>query len=336
MHPRTAGAVPALLVLVLWLTACTGPAPDGASGGPCHGIRRDQVTGPEPSYVAGPLAEFPGSSALCRGLWLPTADSWFVPQGLVLDAGTAWVSGYRWHRGYGARACRLLHVSLRTGRLLAATDRLQARVYGPRQTFCRHGGALSQDRHGLWVVESNRLWLVDPGRVGHRGQVRRVWRLQPPVRGSVLLDGSRAVLGVGTWRDAGPGRARWFRYRDLLAPGVSSLVAGRPAGRGEATAVRTTPVVRRVQGTTEGPAGARGTWSTSSTSTCGMLLTPGGRRLGFAPGAEEIEFDASGRLWAVLESGARSYQRDGRPLVPMLAQFDVSRLLRGPLATCDW
>ena len=51
---------------------------------------------------------------------------------------------------------------------------------------------------------------------------------------------------------------------------------------------------------------------------------------------EDLEFDRSGRLWAVLESGARTYQRDGRPLVPMLARFDVRQLLDGEPESCSW
>jgi hypothetical protein len=67
-----------------------------------------------------------------------------------------------------------------------------------------------------------------------------------------------------------------------------------------------------------------------------MLATPGGRRLAFAPGAEDLQPDGRGHVWVVLESGARTYQRDGRPLVPMLAQFDVDALLKGGSESCDW
>jgi hypothetical protein len=342
MGSSRASRVVVAVVLLLSLAACTSgraaERPDGAARGPCAGVGFDDVRGAVPSYAGTRLARFPNDDAVCRGLWLPTADRWFVPQGLALDGDTAWVSGYRWHRGFGERACRLLHVSLRTGRLLASTDKVEARVYGPRPTFCRHGGALSLDRHGLWVVESNRLWLVDPARVGRRDQVRRVWRLEAPLRGSVLVDGSRAVLGVGGWRGSGPGRMRWFRYRDVLAPGVTALVAGGAPGTHQAGAVRTSATVRRVQGASRarGPGAGPGVWATASTSSCGMLVAPGGRRFGLVPGAEGLEFDGRGGVWVVSESAARSYQRDGRPLVPMLSLVDVRQLLRGRPAGCDW
>ncbi|MEO5711661.1 MAG: hypothetical protein ABIQ59_17775 [Nocardioidaceae bacterium] len=88
-----------------------------------------------------------------------------------------------------------------------------------------------------------------------------------------------------------------------------------------------------MQGVTRGHDGV---WSTSSTSTCGLLVAPSGRRIAFAPGAEDLQLDGDGGLWVVLESGARHYQDDGRPLVPMLARFDVTALLDSPDETCDW
>ena len=338
------GAVAAVAVVVtlLAVTGCTALGYSEQSAvaraGPCRGVHSDDVRGRVPSYAGPRLARFANDAAVCQALWLPTADRWFVPQGLVIEGDSVWVSGYRWHRGFGERACRLLHVSLRTGRLLGATDRIEAPVYGPRPTFCRHGGALSRDRHGLWIVESNRLWLVDPARVGHADQVLRVWRLGPGVRGSVLVDGSGSELGIGSWRDAGPGRMRWFRYRDVLAAGVGDLVVGGRTGPTRARPVRTSTTIRRVQGVARGRGRGvtPGLWSTSSTSTCGMLVTPGGRRLAFVPGAEEVAFDARGRLWVVSESGARNYQRDGRPLVPMLSRVDVRQLAAGSDADCGW
>ena len=124
----------------------------------------------------------------------------------------------------------------------------------------------------------------------------------------------------------------------VLADRVVALVAGGDPGPDQAGTVRTSSTVRRVQGTTRarGPGVRPGVWSTSSTSSCGMLVTPGGRRLAFVPGAEEVAFDGRGGLWVVSESGARNYQRDGRPLVPMLSRLDVRQLVGGQPATCGW
>ena len=324
-----------VLLTLLCVTACTSAASDAppdASDRACGSVHFDDVRGPVPSYVDPPLARFDADLAMCEGLWLPFVDDLFVPQGLALDGRTAWVSGYRWHPTYGDRPCRLVQVSLRTGRPLATTGRLVGAVGERRPTFCRHGGALVLDRHGLWLAEADRLWLVDPARVGHRDAVLRVWRTERPVRGSAML-ADRSTLSLTSFSDRGPGRTRVFALDDLLAPGATTLVPGRATSAGQVAPVRTAPAIRRVQGVTAGPGGV---WSTSSVSTCGMLVLPSGRRVAFAPGAEDLELDGRGGLWAVLESGARIYQRDGRPLVPMLARFDVRTLLDGPAESCSW
>ncbi len=221
-------------------------------------------------------------------------------------------------------------MSLRTGKLLGSSDRISGSVGGRSSTFCRHGGALSLDRHGLWVSETDRLWLLDPERVGRADQVRRVWRVQDPVKGSVMVSRG-GEFGLGAFEDVGPGALRWYSYRRLLAPDVDTI-----GTRGSATTVvpvRSGSVVRRVQGAF---ADDDEMWQTSSVSTCGMLVTPDGDRVAFGPGAEDVELDGRGNVWVVLESGARNYQRDGRPLVPMLARFDLARIVDGPVERCDW
>ena len=332
--------VAGLLVAGLVLTGCSWVGEqversDAAPDGRCSGLALADVVGPRPGYVSGDLDAFPNDGAVCAGLWLPRADRWFVPQGIALDGRTAWVSGYRWRKGYGNRPCRLLHVDLRTGRLLGDQPRLDGAVPDGPPVFCHHGGGLALNEHGLWVAETRRLWLVDPSRVGERDAVRRVWRLDHPVSGGLLVTGRDGRFGLGDFdldRDSG---MHWFRYADLLAPGVTSLSA-RPAGPSRVPALRRSVSPRYAQGGAVDPDGRRAAYLTTSLSTCGMLLTPDGRRLGFGPGAEGIAFDGRGGLWAVLESGARSYQAQGRPLVPMLVRFDLEQLLAGEDETCSW
>ncbi len=256
-----------------------------------------------------------------------------MPQGLALDGDTAWVSGYRWRQAYGDRPCRLMRVDLRTGKVLASTTRLTGSVGDRRSTFCRHGGALSLDRHGLWLAEADRLWLVDPARVGRQDQVLRVWRTVRPVRGSALLDGSRSELGLASFADRRAGVTRTFAYRDLLAPGVTTLVptavAGPVVGRPGADVVRDPP------GAGDDP---RPRWCL--VDLVDLDLRPA-RHAGRPPGRVRARgrgpgVRRHGHVWAVLESGARHYQEAGRPLVPMLARFDVDALLAGPDETCTW
>lgn len=330
---------------VLGLTAsCSWPVGGEAaererlrSLGPCEGVGLDDVRGPLPSYVEGDLDAFPNDSAVCRALWLPRADRWFVPQGVALDGRTAWVSGYRWRSGFGNRPCGLLRVDLRTGRMLAYQPRLEGQVPdGPPGIWCHHGGGLSVNEHGLWVAETGRLWLVDPRRVGRGDSVRRVWRLDDPVSGGLLVQGRDGAFGLGDFHLRRDSAVHWFRYDDALRAGVTTLTAratGRPS---RLAADRRTVAPRYAQGGAVDPAGGRAPYLVSSLSTCGILHTPDGRRLALGPGAEGIAFDGRGGLWAVLESGARSYQRAGRPLVPMLVRYDLRQLRQGVEESCDW
>lgn len=199
---------------------------------------------------------------------------------------------------------------------------------------CHHGGGLALDEHGLWVAETRRLWLVDPARVGHADAVRRVWRLEQPVSGGLLVTGGDGRFGLGDFSLAHDSGMHWFQFADLLAPGVTTLSAG-PTGRSRVPPRRGV-APRYAQGGAVDPDGSRAPYLTTSLSTCGLLLTPDGRRLALGPGAEGIAFDGNGGLWAVLESGAPSYQEQGRQLVPMLVRYDVEQLLAAPDTTCDW
>jgi hypothetical protein len=325
-----------LVVSGLVLTGCTWSGePAEPAAGPCSGIALADVAGPRPDYVSGELDAFPNDEAACAGLWLPRADRWFVPQGIALDGRTAWVSGYRWREDYGNRPCRLLHVDLRTGRLLGDQPRLDGAVPDGPPSFCHHGGGLALNDYGLWVAETRRLWLVDPSRVGERDAVRRVWRLAHPVSGGLLVTGRDGRFGLGDFNLNRASGMHWFRYADLLAPGVTTLT-DEPAGPSRVAALRSTVAPRYAQGGAVDPESRGGPYLTRSLSTCGLLVAPDGRRIGFGPGAEGIAFDGRGGLWAVLESGARSYHDQDRPLVPMLVRFDVAQLLAGAPDTCPW
>ena len=110
------------------------------------------------------------------------------------------------------------------------------------------------------------------------------------------------------------------------------MLAAEPgiAGGVAPTAVRRVP--SRVQGLAVRP---NGLWLTRSTSYCGELVTPGGRRIPFLPGAEGVAFDDGGRIWVTSESGSRPYQRmGGRPDVPTLSRIDPRHLDRTQQADC--
>ena len=294
----------------------------------CPRLQAGEVRGRAPAHLpdAADLTTLPISDAVCAGLWAPREAAAFVPQGVAVRGRTAWLTGYD-EGEPGALWCRVLRVDLRTGRLLADRPRLTGTVGSTPDVDCRHGGGAALDRHGLWLTESQRLWLLDPTSL----EVRRAWRLADPVQGSFgLLDG-RGRIGLGRFRPSRvhPGRAAmdWFRVEDLLAPGVVEL------GLDDAVASRSIP--SHAQGAVWARFGGRtGVWFARSTTRCGVLEGPGGATA-FVPGAEGMALTGRG-LWVVSESTARTFwTQGGRPVVPTLTRLDTDRVEAWPEPGCD-
>ena len=298
----------AALVVAGCASSATPNRPARAADGGCHGVRFQDVRGPRPAYVHGPLQSYAADPAVCAAYWLPRAGRLFVPQSLEIRGRTAYVAGYRWHRTGRDQPCQLAVVDTRTGRTLAFVRRWQASVYRPEPTFCRHAGGMELIEDGLLVLETQRLWLLDPDRLGKSDPVLRVWRIPKPVRGSTLVV-SGDELGVASYRRHRPGRIWWFRLDRALRPGVRVL--DRPDREGR--------VPTALQGVAPGPGGL---WFSSSTTHCGELAGPGRHTpLAFVPGAEDLEFRGAD-LWTVSEAGARPYLDPDEAVVPMLLRLD--------------
>jgi hypothetical protein len=318
----------AAVALALLLAGCsdspgTPKVPDAprAEAGRCAGIGYDEVRGAAPGNARAPLRDYPAAAGVCAAYWLSPVDDGFVPQSVEIDGTTAYVGGYGWVPERTERACQLARVDLRTGRTTAFVERIEAPVYGPEPTYCRHGGGLELTGDGLWVAEFERLWLLDPARIGHGDPVLRVWRIARPVLGSTMaIQGNR--LGLALHRNGKSGRIWWFALDAVLAPGVTEV-------SGHLT-TRRTP--QRLQGMT---ATGRGTWFSSSTTHCAELRAPGRHVVSFVPGAEDVE--VVGRdLWTVSEAGAEPYLDDHEQVVPQLLRLDRAEVLAAGEADCGW
>lgn len=342
MRPVRAAVAACVVALVLSVVAACTPEPGAGDGAEparglsgCDRLGSGDVRGRPPRYLARTLGTeltpVAVSDAVCAGLWVPRAAAGFVPQGVAVDGRTAWVSGYDRGR-VGRRFCRVVRLDLRTGRLVDERTPVTGAVVGADPVSCRHGGGLALDDHGLWLTESERLWLLDPATL----DVRRVWRLRDPVQGSfgVLDDGGR--LGLGRYRSPdgspahpGPAALDWFPLDRVLAPATVELDAE--------DAVASRPLPQRAQGAAWATLGGRrGLWVASSTTRCGVLVGPGGARRAFLPGAEGMAALPGGRLWTVSESTAVPYAREGgRPVVAPLSLVDTRRFRRWPAPDCD-
>ena len=257
----------------------------------------------------------------CVRVDFPFSD--FVPQGLALGPGhTAYLSGYQWKKERGRRHCQVVKVDRRSGAVLAAGV-----VRG-----CRHGGGAVLTRHGLWVTGPSRLWLLDPAAIGHGDALLREWDVAKPITASTLTTAGGRLL-IATFAQSRGGRTYGFDIAELLRGDSTTLVASKKGpGLVTASTVRDSPAW--VQGVTHDP---RGTWFASSSTYCGALTLPSGRRVALVPGAEGLGFDARGDLWVVSESGAGPYALAGnRPDTPTLTRITASALADADAPDCDW
>ena len=285
----------------------------------CGPILGKEVHGVRGAHLPRRLTRFWGDEAVCRGLWLGGRLGRFVPQGLAVQGRTAWVTGYNGGAPMSRRACRLLKVDLRRAEVVKVQARIAGAVPGRPPTYCRHGGAVVADGpKRLWVVETRRLWLLDPRRIGHQDAVRRVWRLEGGVRGSVGVMVPGKGLGLGRHASSGRGRIDWFDPRGI-----------RRSSRGILRASDTEHAPQGLQGLTYGrlrPQASKGLWLTMSHSGCGVLIGPRGQRLPVVPGAEGLAFDGRGGLWMLSEASVRLYYDRGDPVVPQLVRYSVEDL----------
>ena len=316
----------AVLALLLALGACTSSsdlAAEPVSAAGCDGVSYDDVRGREPGEPHGSLRDYPAADAVCEAWWLSAADA-FVPQGLEIDGSTAYVVGHR-AGAVGSKPCQVAAVSLPSGR----TRSFAARLDPPGGTsYCRHGGGAALTDAGLWVIETSRLWLLDPARLGD-DPVLRIWHLGDGVRGSTMAahDGQLVIAG---YRPQGPGKARWYDEASVLAPGTTDLVESS-AGAGDAAMTRSTRVPPRLQGLAFSPAGRL--WRVASRISCG-LIHPGGQPRDFVPGAEDFAVTRDS-IWVVSEASASPYRDPGGELVPRLLRLDRAAVLDNK-ATCEF
>jgi hypothetical protein len=329
MSARAVAAAVAAVV-AMGLAACSGEAeseeaPNAPALEGCGPIEYDDVPGQAPSYVDGPLASLPNDHAMCRGAWLPRTRRDFVPQGLVVRGHQAWVSGYDHGRTpFGSDSCRIIRLDLRDGREIAQQTPIESELTPRVPGVCRHGGGLALTEEGLWVSQRTKVWLLDPDSLA----VRRVWHLVDEVWGSFLVVDDAGRLGVAGFSSHHRKTMHWFDIADVLAPGLIDLTPD------DAVAVQLGP--KSGQGALWadlGPGRAR-VWFTRSNTHCGELWAGPKLRFAFLPGAEGVAY-VRGKVWVVSETTAAPYFLDGgRPVVPTLAQYDVSDFARWERSDC--
>jgi hypothetical protein len=248
------------------------------------------------------LTTFPNDVAFCDGVWVPKSNldsQRFVPQGLAVVGGVAFVSGYQrvaqLPGGTWRERCRIERVDLATGRLLNFY-----RFDGAAGVVCSHGGGVAIVGDRIFLADTGNLWVIPMADLADGIDQAQRLPLKGDLKGSFLVEDGDS-LWIGTWVDGAPSRLSQFtmaRIDRQLSTAGGYLNSARAAQ------------VREI------PTGAQGgafdgdvLWITSSDSDCGILhrldrsTFDVESSLSFAPGAEEIVATADS-LWGAFEAGA--------------------------------
>jgi hypothetical protein len=277
------------------------------------------IRGTPPSYGPATVSTVPNLAAAGPLIWVPGLDQGWNPQGLAVVEGSLLVSAYQSDRiGINRGPCRVFRVDAETGRETGHFD-----VPPP----CGHAGGLAYAGGGtLYIADTHTLFEVDLEHAFSKPfSAFRTIRLGPGLKGALAASG-QSELWIGTHEEDGAGRIYKF---DLAA--LKALPNGAVLSKAAASASVIIPSY--AQGAAVGPSGEL--WISRSEIGWGSLdrldLDSGvvEQRYAVPGGIEGISFDASGRLWAVSEAGARHFPFH-YPFFPVIFRLDVGRLESSP------
>ena len=127
-----------------------------------------------------------------RRIWLPELDAGYDPQGLAVDDGAIYVSGYR-SDSLGVRRgpCRVIRIDLETGSSTGYVD-----VPSP----CGHAGGLAVGGDGmLYVADTHMLFATLLARAFDRGARFQQFSLGPGVIGGLAASTPDGIW-LGTYK----------------------------------------------------------------------------------------------------------------------------------------
>jgi hypothetical protein len=276
------------------------------------------IVGIAPSYGPKTVSAVPNAAAIVQRIWLPELDAGYDPQGLAVDDGAIYVSGYRSDTlGVCRGPCRLIRIDLKTGGPTGSVD-----VPSP----CAHAGGLAVGGDGmLYIADTHTLFATPLAGAFDRGARFRQFSLGPGVIGGLAASTPDGIW-LGTYED-GPGRL--FRF---TAATLARLSDGETLEASQAATVLIIP--DHAQGAAIGGGQlwiARSDWNWGTIERLDPVTGAPERRYEIAPGTEGIAFGNAGRLWAVSEAGSRHvYDHPFLALYqsffPLVFALDLSRL----------
>lgn len=280
--------------------------------------------GQRPAYLQALATSVPNAAAIGTRIFIPGLDEDWVPQGLAVAEGQILVSSYKPTPDLTKNSgpCRVFRIDPATGRTTGQFDL-------PLDRCNSHAGGMAYLGNGRLVVSDTwMLSIVDLPRALAAGTAAGVIKTVKVKRESGLRGSFAGSDGQNAWI------GHWAREKEKsfafkLPPDFFDRYDGQTVD--EKVAVASMPIPVESQGMAFDKAG--NVWTTSSRSnTMSKIyrLDRSGQVTGEyeAPiGMEGIDFDASGRLWGMTESGTRKYLRWGEQFnFPFLFAIATAKL----------
>src|SRR5712671_5813787 len=181
------------------------------------------IAGTAPSYGPKSVSRVPNAAAIVRRIWLPELDAGYDPQGLAVDDGAIYVSGYR-SDSLGVRRgpCRVIRIDLETGGSTGSVD---------EPSPCGHAGGLAVGGDGmLYVADTHTLFATPLAQAFDPGARFRQFPLGPGVIGGLAASTSDGIW-LGTYEN-GPGRLFRFTAATLARLSDGETLEASQAGNG--------------------------------------------------------------------------------------------------------
>ena len=264
--------------------------------------------GQKPAYLQVLATTVPNEAAIGTRIFVPGLDEDWVPQGLAVAEGQLLVSSYKPTPDLAndAGPCRIFRIDPATGRTTGQFDI-------PLDRCNSHAGGMAYLGNGrLVLADTWMLSMIDLPRALAAGNAAEAIKTVKVDRAGRLRGSFAGTDGRSAWI------GHWSREKDRsnafqLPADFFDRYDGQTVD--EKVAVASMPIPAESQGIAFDKAG--NVWTTSSRSnTMSKIyrLDRSGKVTGEyeAPiGMEGIDFDSSGRLWGMTESGTRKYLRWG-------------------------
>lgn len=275
-----------------------------------------------------PVSATPIDKAILSRVKILFVENFFVPQGLAVDEGRAFLLTYYGGSDWSKHRCALFEFDLESGR-----------YRGPAwvDISCTHGGGLViapggnlviSDLQWLFIAPIDRICWKCTNSYQRPGAVEKI-RVSEELSGGMTLGRGPDGVWLTRYRREGSETAHYFQWPDIFAHAGGSLSA--------ASAVRSIRVPAEIQGMAVDRGG--NLWLSHSTGDRAYFSIVNARSgsvektIPAVGGIEGLAFDESGNLWSASEAGSKQWKM--KTYFPFIFKLDTQTLRALPALADD-